>query len=151
MKRLSFTLFFCLLLVGIASAQENEPTPYEIALQRIEEAEASGEMSLGFQNLGLTELPTEIGNLTNLQFLYLSDNELTHLPSEIGNLTNLLQLHVYRNQLISLPPEIGNLSNLETLALNGNQLASLPPEIGGLTIFVFLTCKVINFNICLQN
>ncbi len=33
----------------------------------------------------LTALPPEIGQLTNLQTLYLGDNQLTTLPPEIGN------------------------------------------------------------------
>jgi len=40
----------------------------------------------------LTELPKEIGNLTNLTELNLTGNELTELPKEIGNLTNLTKI-----------------------------------------------------------
>ncbi|MCK4935134.1 MAG: leucine-rich repeat domain-containing protein, partial [Simkaniaceae bacterium] len=44
-----------------------------------------------------------IGQLTNLQELYLTQNQLTELPPAIGLLTNLQQLHLYRNQLTELP------------------------------------------------
>ena len=37
----------------------------------------------------LTSLPESIGNLTNLKYLYLKNNELTSLPESIGNLSNL--------------------------------------------------------------
>ncbi|MGF2038254.1 MAG: COR domain-containing protein [Nostoc sp. CmiVER01] len=81
----------------------------------------------------LTTLPPEIGQLTNLRFLYLGSNQLSSLPPEIGQLTNLQFLYLGSNQLSSLPPEIGQLTNLQTLDLDSNQLSSLPPEIGQLT------------------
>ena len=80
------------------------------------------------------DLPPEIGNLENLEWLGLIDNQLTSLPPEIGNLENLLELGLNENQLTSLPPEIGNLSNLGCLGLSNNQLTTLPPEIGNLSI-----------------
>ena len=44
--------------------------------------------------------------------LDLSDMKLTELPAEIGQITNLTQLNLSRNSLSSLPPEIGQLTNL---------------------------------------
>ena len=63
----------------------------------------------------LTEpLPSELGNLTNLQELDLSSNGLTGpIPSELGNPANLHCLSLFVNQLTgSIPPELGNLVNL---------------------------------------
>ena len=88
------------------------------------------ELNLLYENLtNLTNLPKEIGNLTNLQRLYLDNNKLTSLPNEIGNLINLKFLSLGINKLTSLPKEIGNLINLERLDLNNNNLTSLPKEI----------------------
>lgn len=81
----------------------------------------------------LTAIPSEIGNLTSLQYLYLFDNSLSSLPAEIENLTYLMQLDIDRNNLDSIPSKIGNLSNLTYLGLSNNNLASLPLEIGNLT------------------
>jgi hypothetical protein len=82
-------------------------------------------------------IPPEIGNLTNLTFLDLGDNQLTgSIPPEIGNLTNLTYLSLFNNQQLtgSIPSEIGNLTNLEELYLSDNQLTgSIPSEIGNLT------------------
>ncbi|MBW4499087.1 MAG: leucine-rich repeat domain-containing protein [Scytonema hyalinum WJT4-NPBG1] len=94
--------------------------------------------SLDLSNNQLTSLPAEIGNLTNLTSLDLSNNQLTSLPVEIGNLTNLTSLSVSNNQLTSLPVEIGNLTNLTSLNLWRNQLTSLPAEIGNLTNLTLL-------------
>lgn len=125
-------LFCCFVMVSINFAQE-DLSPYDIALQRILEAEASGASRLDLANLGLTELPPEIGSLSSLQILYLYGNHLASLPPEIGNLSALQELSVNGNHLASIPPEIGNLSNLQGLNLSGNQLSNLPPEIGNLS------------------
>ena len=60
---------------------------------------------------GLTILPVEIGNLVNLQKLWVRNNKLTSLPIEIGNLVNLKLLTLTKNQLTSLPVEILNIKN----------------------------------------
>ncbi len=48
------------------------------------------------------EMPPEIGNLTNMEYLNLCCNQLSgEIPSEICNLTNIIlnNLHLYQNQL----------------------------------------------------
>lgn len=102
-------------------------------LRIIEKTARDGRPTLDLRRKGLTSLPVEISNLTNLRELDLSYNSLTSLRPEIGNLTSLQVLRLPFNQLASLPPEIGNLTNLTGLYLAGNRLVSLPPEIGNLT------------------
>ncbi len=82
---------------------------------------------------GLTNLPPEIGQLTNLNAMTLINNRLEALPSEMGQLTNLTDLFLSANMLKSLPPEMGQLINLSTLGISGNLLESMPKEIGQLT------------------
>ena len=83
------------------------------------------------QNQLTGSIPPEIGNLTNLRYLYLDDNELTgSIPSEIGNLTNLTNLTIYNNQLTGLIPESicdlnMNWSNSGYFNISNNQLC--PP------------------------
>ena len=81
----------------------------------------------------LSELPPELGQLTNLTTLWLNGNQLSELPPVLGQLTNLTNLNLARNQLSELPPVLGQLTNLTTLWLDGNQLSQLPPELGHLT------------------
>ena len=79
------------------------------------------------------EIPSEIGNLTNLTRLYLSNNQLTTLPESIGNLSNLEELELNNNQLTMLPDSIGSISSLKWLYLSNNQLTTLPESIGNLS------------------
>jgi GTPase SAR1 family protein len=89
--------------------------------------------TLELESNRLTQLPAEIGQLINLYSLYLLDNRLTQLPAEIGQLTNLQELNLESNRLTQLPAEIGQLTNLQKLNLESNRLTQLPAEIGQLT------------------
>ena len=86
-------------------------------------------------------IPVELGNLISLQYLYLSANQLTgNIPSELGDLTNLIGLYLYNNQLTgSIPAELGDLYNLQNLWLSNNRLTgSIPAGLGGLANLVSL-------------
>ena len=92
-------------------------------------------LNLSFNQLS-GEIPTELGNLTNLTWLGLGSNQLSgSIPPELGNLSNLTELYLYDNQLSgSIPSELGNLSNLTELYLNDNQLnGSIPAFLGSLS------------------
>ncbi|MEO1165060.1 MAG: leucine-rich repeat domain-containing protein, partial [Chloroflexota bacterium] len=105
--RYLLSIFVLLMGISMAHSQDNtsDLTPYEIAQQRIADVAESSVTELRLNNLQLTQVPPEIGNLTNLTELYLHSNDLTSLPPEIGNLTNLVSLSLYSNELTSLPPE----------------------------------------------
>ncbi|WP_052435961.1 leucine-rich repeat domain-containing protein, partial [Neochlamydia sp. EPS4] len=87
---------------------------------------------LNLSKAGLTYLPPEIFQLSQLHGLYLNQNQLTSLPAEIGQLSQLQRLDLSQNQLTSLLGEIGQLPRLQKLYLNENQLTNLPVEIGQL-------------------
>src|SRR5947209_20213225 len=90
----------------------------------------------------MRQLTVELGQLTNLQWLYLYNNQLSQLPVELGQLTNLQTLNLENNQLSQLPVELGQLTNLQWLYLNDNpSLLTPPPEIvvrGPTAILTFL-------------
>ena len=89
----------------------------------------ANEFPLG--DLGLSgNIPSEIGNLESMEFLWLEDNQLTGpIPSGIGNLEHLKYLILQYNQISgSIPSEIGNLTNLEILKLDNNQLTGFIPD-----------------------
>ena len=89
------------------------------------------------ENLLQGSIPKEIGNLSFLTELNLRQNYLSgNIPTEIGNLTYLNRLDLGDNNLTGcIPKELGNLSFLKYLALYSNYLScSLPPELGNLTL-----------------
>ena len=122
---------------------------------------ASVVTQIGLQNNGLSgTIPTELGDLTSLQFLNLESNQLSGpLPPELGNLSSLPMLDLDSNpiggtlqgwfgnlanlrefsfrygQLTgAIPPELGNLANLQILDLGFNQLTgSIPASLGNLS------------------
>ena len=71
-------------------------------------------------------LPESIGQLTSLQSLDLSHNQLTVLPESIGKLTRVLRLNLAYNQLTGLPESMGELTQLQNLNLEDNQFTMLP-------------------------
>jgi Leucine-rich repeat (LRR) protein len=80
----------------------------------------------------LDSVSSRIGELVNLEELYIGKNNLTTLPKEIGQLKNLKILSLQYNEIDSLPNEIGDLEKLETLWLDQNRLVHLTDSIGKL-------------------
>jgi Leucine-rich repeat (LRR) protein len=103
MRRILIAICLLFAMACLSLAQEETQTPYEIALERILEAERTGVARVDLAHLQLTELPPEIGNLNNLQELYLYNNRLNSIPSTIGDLDNLQHLRLDNNQLSNLP------------------------------------------------
>ncbi|MEL6160447.1 MAG: COR domain-containing protein [Cyanobacteria bacterium J06627_32] len=108
-------------------------TVHTEAKRRIAKALKTNDLSLDLSNLGLTDVPSEIRQLTHINRLDLSQNKLTSVPPELGQLTQLTILSLYQNQLTSVPPELGQLTQLTILSLYQNQLTSVPPELGQLS------------------
>jgi hypothetical protein len=85
-------------------------------------------------------IPAEIGQLTELQDLFISEGFSGSIPPDLGNLTNLLRLDIFYNSITGdVPKELENLSNLEWLIISCTNLAgSIPKEIGNLTKLQYL-------------
>ncbi|KAI9114258.1 hypothetical protein K1719_014908 [Acacia pycnantha] len=95
-------------------------------------------------------IPKEIGKLSTLSVLDLSACDLTEtIPSEIGNLRNLTKLVLAVNSLSgAIPEEIGMLSNLLQLDLSINSMLSgrIPSSIGNLNKLQELFLKHCNLS-----
>jgi len=61
----------------------------------------------------IKNLPDSIGNLKDLKYLYLYDNNLEILPETIGKLQNLECLDLGRNKIKDLPASIWSIKNLK--------------------------------------
>ncbi len=76
-------------------------------------------------------LPNALGNLTELEVLWIPWNLLTgSIPTSIGDLTKLKYVYLSNNQLTgSIPASLGNLANLHTISLADNQLTGSIPDV----------------------
>jgi len=88
--------------------------------------------SLSIYNNQISEIPAAIQNLTDLEFLDLSSNQILSLPDELFKLKQLKYLDFTSNQIYEIPAAIQNLSDLEFLDLSINSVDRLPDEIGQL-------------------
>ena len=82
------------------------------------------------------EIPVELGDLAQLQRLYLGENELTgEIPVELGQLTQLSSLNLGENELTGeIPVELGDLTQLVALLIHDNKLTGeIPVELAQLT------------------
>ncbi|XP_030466607.2 probable LRR receptor-like serine/threonine-protein kinase At3g47570 [Syzygium oleosum] len=106
------------------------------------------------------EIPEEIGDLVNLEVLYMNDNKLSGvippnlgalqnlvmldlsdnklggtIPSSLGNLTKLIQLDLRRNNFHGkILPHLSNCRSLDELILSNNNLSgAIPPQLIGLS------------------
>ena len=85
----------------------------------------------------LSQLPDNIGQLSELRSLFIEKHDLTELPDSFTMLANLKHLYISNNWLTSLPQEFGDLTYLETLDL-GYQSPSLLVTLKILYIYFFL-------------
>ncbi|XP_056639062.1 E3 ubiquitin-protein ligase LRSAM1-like isoform X1 [Diorhabda sublineata] len=76
-----------------------------------------------------TNLPDEIGLLSNLQELSISNNHLKKLCDGFCALKMLRVLDVSHNQLKALPKDLGNLTKLRRCNLSYNKIKYLPTSI----------------------
>ena len=114
---------------------------YEIARQRIKEALAEKLTKLNLSALTLSEFPSELFQLTNLQELNLGFNQLMELPENFIQLTNLQELNLGFNQLVGLPENFTQLTKLQGLVLSYNQLSELPEDFTQLINLQFLDLR----------
>lgn len=81
------------------------------------------------------EIPSSLGKLNQLSHLDLQNNQLNgNIPSSLGELDNLKELNLSMNQLSGeIPSSLGKLSNLTDLILSDNQLSGeIPSSLGEL-------------------
>ncbi len=93
-------------------------------------------VDINLPNNNLTgTIPSDIGTLLDLEYLFLNGNNLSGpIPERLGDLVNLKMLSLGSNNLSgTIPGSLGNLEELDTLNLSSNNLSGrLPPQLGNL-------------------
>jgi Leucine-rich repeat (LRR) protein len=114
--------------VAHASAHQNFLSPGALENSSLDNSQAQVLLQLIYlQNDRLNVFPVEILFWkASLQHLFLDNNAIRELPSELGELSNLKRLSLENNFLSELPASIGKLHALRKLSVKQNQLARLP-------------------------
>lgn len=91
-------------------------------------------LSLDLSYLNITEIPSTLISLHQLQHLYLKGNTIESLPEDFFiELRSLLWLDLRCNRLQSLPVSVGQHKHLKNLLLGDNKLEYLPAELALVT------------------
>jgi len=129
---------------------------------------------LDISDKGITELPKEIGNLTNLRMLIADNNNIKELPieiyqlkklgllscmkneisyisEEIINLQKLLMFAACHNKIELLPSSFFRLKNLTSFCLHGNKLTALSNDVGNLSNLTSITISNNNISVLPQS
>ena len=96
-------------------------------LRTVAKAYQTGTLDLG--GIHLEAFPPDVGTLSALTRLKVSDNAMTELSDDIKDMVSLTHLDARRNKLEKISPEIRQLTALTELLLDKNQLTELPPSI----------------------
>lgn len=113
---------------GVAKTKKDE----DLILKIIKQTRTLGSNTLELCDKKMLQIPRELLEMNNLEYLYLEGNELTSLPDDFFDcLPRLTWLDLRRNKLLRLPSVYtGRHNHLRTLLLEGNKLRSLPLELG---------------------
>ena len=75
-------------------------------------------------------IPEDIGDLLELERLYLPDSNIRTLPAKIGNLVKLEILYLGRSCITNIPESLANLKQLKEVGFEDTPLSeTIPPEI----------------------
>lgn len=94
------------------------------------------ELNISYNNL--PTIPDSISKLENLKFLYANGNKFNCVPNSLFSLPNLNYLELADCNISEIPNNIDTLSNLIILKLSENNLSSLPSNIGNMSSLRYL-------------
>jgi len=84
--------------------------------------------SIRITDCQITEIPDEIGYLTNLNYLDFRYNKINKISSKIKNLTRLEELRIGHNEITEVPPVL-MFRKLKYLDISSNQITMIPEEL----------------------
>lgn len=120
------------------------PRATEITVGSVGFVEKNGFITeLGLHKVNLGDNLTKISQLSHLEILEISRNNISELPDSFENLKNLKTIFLDRNNFETFPQVLLKLISLETILLSKNQLMMIPKNINNLFNLVKL---YINYN-----
>lgn len=81
----------------------------------------------------LEYLPTDLGNLKNLEWLSINSMNLKEIPDSFGALESLKTFKAYQNDITSIPDSFGNLPKIVEVDLSYNSISHFPSTIANLS------------------
>jgi len=93
---------------------------------KIRHAKRGNERSLDLSNMGLTEIPIDIVQLSLLETLNIANNKLTSLR-RVEQLPNLRDINASNNNIVQLHQELQDMYCLESINLVGNPVINQHP------------------------
>jgi Leucine-rich repeat (LRR) protein len=134
MKRVFFLILLMGFKVGHSQLLDSLALDTMKAFTSIEAAKANPDkvIKLVLIKKKLTEVPPEIRQFKNLQYLDLSRNKIKRIPDWIGELTSIQTLVLSHNDIDTLTEHIGFLLHLKYFIMSRDPLDAIPNAIGDL-------------------
>lgn len=95
---------------------------------KIRHAKRGNERALDLSGFGMSELPTDLLQLTMLEILIVKDNKLTNLR-KVESLPNLRVIDASNNNISALHQEVLDMYSLDTIYLYGNPIVNQNPQL----------------------
>jgi len=81
----------------------------------------------------LKKIPRSFSRLTDLQILDISSNKLEEIPDSLSLLKELVDLKIDNNKIRNINHKLGNITSLKTLSLSHNEIIEIPKSLENLT------------------
>lgn len=104
---------------------QNEVRAYftsQLVQEKIQSAKENALLKLDLSNLNISEIPSELFELTTVKILTLEGNDIWEIPNEITKMKSLEVLDLSHNQLVSVPNILNRLPNLKIIETEGNPI-----------------------------
>ena len=95
---------------------------------KIRHAKRGNEKTLDLSGFGMSELPSDLLQLTMLEVLIVKENKLTNLR-KVESLPNLRVIDASNNNITMLHQEMLDMYSLDTIYLYGNPIVNQNPQI----------------------
>ena len=99
------------------------------ALQREHLAGLDRLSTLRANNNLIASLPVEVGDLLQLQSVWIHNNKLKSLPDSFGNLKDLVEFLAWNNTLEFLAESLGGLSDINVIDVRHNKIKAFPSKL----------------------